>query len=82
MVIPGSLFEQTLMGPSPKCYIPSFVKIGPQVQEKKSFTICGRDGHRSYNPDAIPPTNRGSTQNLALIRTAIFEKMLEHCGRQ
>ena len=32
-----SSFEQTLMGWSPQCYIPSFVEIGPLVPEKKTF---------------------------------------------
>ena len=36
-VTPGSSFEQTMMGRSPQCYIPSFVKIGPPVLEKKIF---------------------------------------------
>ena len=30
-VTPGSSFEQTMMGRSPKCYIPSFVEIGTPV---------------------------------------------------
>ena len=34
---PGSSFEQSMMGWSPRCYIPSFVKIGPPVLEKKIF---------------------------------------------
>ena len=34
-VTPGSSFEQTLMGSSPRCYIPIFVEIGPPVPEKK-----------------------------------------------
>ena len=33
-VNPGSLFEQTKMGWSPRCYIPSFMEIGPSVLEK------------------------------------------------
>ena len=36
-VTPGSSFEQTMMGWSPRCFIPSFVKIGPTVLEKKIF---------------------------------------------
>ena len=36
-VTPGSSFEQTIMGWSPRCYIPSFVKIGLSVLEKKIF---------------------------------------------
>ena len=34
---PGSSFEQTMMGWSPRCYIPSFVDIGQPVLEKKIF---------------------------------------------
>ena len=36
-VTPGSSFEQFMMGWSPRCYILSFVKIGPPVLEKKIF---------------------------------------------
>ena len=36
-VTPGSSFEQTMIGWSPRCYIPSFVKIGLPVVEKKIF---------------------------------------------
>ena len=36
-VTPGSSFKQTMMGWSPRCYIPSFMKIGPPVLEKKIF---------------------------------------------
>ena len=36
-VNPGSSFVQTMMGWSSRCYIPSFVKIGPPVPEKKIF---------------------------------------------
>ena len=36
-VTPGSSFLQTMMGRSPRCYIPSFVEIGPPVLEKKIF---------------------------------------------
>ena len=37
MVTPGSSFEQAMMGWSPRCYIPSFVKIGQPVLEEKVF---------------------------------------------
>ena len=30
-------FEQTMMGRSPRCYIPGFVEIGPPLPEKKIF---------------------------------------------
>ena len=36
-VITGSSFAQTMMGWRPRCYIPSFVEIGPLVLEKKIF---------------------------------------------
>ena len=36
-VTPGSSFEQAMIGRSPQCYIPAFVKIGPPVLEKKIF---------------------------------------------
>ena len=41
-----------MMGWSPRCYIPSFVEIGPPVPEKKIFkgflTIYGRGGHLGH----------------------------------
>ena len=40
-----------MMGWSPQCYIPSFMKIGPQVLEKKIFkvfTIYGHGGHLGH----------------------------------
>ena len=37
MVILGSSLDQAMMGGNPKCYIPSFVKIGLLVLEKKIF---------------------------------------------
>ena len=46
-----SSFEQTMMGWSPRCYIPSFVKIGLPVLEKISegfFTIYGHGGHLGH----------------------------------
>ena len=36
-VNPGSLFEQTMMGWSPRCYKSSFMAISPLVLEKKIF---------------------------------------------
>ena len=51
-VTPGSSLEQTIMGRSSQCYIPSFMEIGPMVQEKKIFegffTIYGRGGHLGH----------------------------------
>ena len=36
-VIPGSSFEQTMMGRSHQCYIPGFVEIDTLVLKKKIF---------------------------------------------
>ena len=36
-ITPGSSFDQTMMGWSPGCYIPSFVEIRSPVPEKKIF---------------------------------------------
>ena len=36
-VTPGLSFEQFMMSWSPRCYIPSFMKISPPVLEKKIF---------------------------------------------
>ena len=50
-MIRGSSFEQTMMGWSPRCYIPSFVVISLPVPEKKilkGFTIYGRGGHLGH----------------------------------
>ena len=33
----GSFFELTMMGRSPKCYIPSLKEIGPPIPGKKIF---------------------------------------------
>ena len=38
-VTPGSSFEQTMMGWSPLCYIPSFVEIGQPVPEKLFWRV-------------------------------------------
>ena len=49
-----------MMGWSPRCYIPSFVKIGLPVLEKKIFegffTIYGRGGHLGHVAQ-MPRTN-------------------------
>ena len=40
-----------MMGWSPRCFIPSFVEIGPPVPEKKilrGFTIYGHGGHLGH----------------------------------
>ena len=46
-----------MMGPSYKCYIPSFVEIGPLVLENKILkgflTIYGRGGHLGHVTNII-----------------------------
>ena len=41
-----------MMGWSPRCYIPSFVEVGPMVPEKKIFdvffSIYGHGGHLGH----------------------------------
>ena len=73
-----------MMGPSPRCYIPSFVEIGQLVPEKflRVFAIDGRGGHLGHvtkipGINFVPPTHRGSTQNRALIGQVVSEKMFE-----
>ena len=59
--MPGSLFEQNKMGRIPRCYIPSFVKIGPPVLEKifegfYHIRAYGRGGHLGHVTQ-MPRTN-------------------------
>ena len=52
------------------------------------FTIYERGGHLGHvaqmpQKKSVPPTQGGSTLNLALIGQAVSEKkMSEHCGRR
>ena len=45
-----SSFEQTMIGLSPQCYIPSFMKIGLLVREKifKGFYLIWHGGHTDH----------------------------------
>ena len=80
-----------MMGWSPRCYIPSFVKIGPSVLEKKIFegflpymgvAAILVMGPRCREENIVPPTQGGSNLNLALIGQAVSEKkMFEQCER-
>ena len=73
-----------MMGWSPRCYIPSFVKIGPPVPEKKIlkgfYHIWAWRPSWSCDPDAAnnfrSPTQGGATQNLSLIGQAVLEKKM------
>ena len=63
-----------MMGCSPRCYIPSFVKIGLMVLEKKIF-----EGFLPYMGVAATLV----TLKLALIGKAVSEKKIfEHCERR
>ena len=72
-----------MMGWSPRCYIPSFVKIGPPVLEKKIFEgfyhIWAWRPSLSCDPDAANkislPLPMEAPLNLALIGPAVSEKM-------
>ena len=71
-----------MMGSSPQCYIPSLVKIGQPVLEKKIF-----EGFLPYmgvvailviyEQTFVHPTQGGSTENLASIGQVVLEKMFE-----
>ena len=90
MVNLGSSFEQTMVGPSPQCYIPSHKVIGPLVLEKKIF-----EGFLLYMRVAatlamwprpreqifVLPSHLGSIWNLVLIGQAVLEKIFENGGR-
>ena len=56
MVNSRSSFEQSLLGPSPQCCIPSPKVIGPLVPEN-IFTIYGRGGHLGHVTQTPSPTN-------------------------
>ena len=47
-VNPRSSFIQTMMGLSPRCYIPNSIEIGPAVPEKKIFKVFTIYGHGSH----------------------------------
>ena len=83
--MPGSSFAQTMMSWSLRCYIPSFVDIGPPVLEKKSFEwVLPYMGvaailvmlSRSREQTFVPPTHVCSTQNLDFIGQAVSEKKI------
>ena len=74
-----------MMGWSPRCYIPSFVKIGLQVLEKKIFevffTIYGRGDHPG-NVTQMPQSNFLSPYprlhiKFGFDRAVVSEKMFE-----
>ena len=91
MVNLGSSFKQTMMGPSPQCYIPSHKVIGPLVLEKKIFyrflpymgmvailVMWSRCPEQTF----VPLTHGGSTWNLAWIGPAVSEKKIFENGRR
>ena len=79
-----------MMGRSPRCYIPNFVKIGPPVLEKKIFEgfyhIWALRPSWSCDLDHLYklsfPLPKEAPQNLALIGQAVSEeKIFENGGR-
>ena len=73
-----------MMGWSPRCYIPSFVKVGPPVLEKKIFESffyhiwawrpswsCDLD---AANKLPLPLPKEAPRKILALIGQAVLEK--------
>ena len=71
-VNPGLSLEQTMTGPCPRCYIPSFVEIDSLVPEEifcMFFTTYGCGGHLGHDTQVsrtkfLPLIHRGSTRNL------------------
>ena len=73
---------------SPRCYIPSFLKIGMLVPEKIFEGILPYMGvaailvmrSRCHETIFVPPIQAGFTYNLALIGPALLEEnMFEYC---
>ena len=88
-VNPGSLFEQTMIGWSHRCYIPSFVEIGlPEKIFEGFLPYMGMEAilvmsHRCREHSFVTPTHGGSTDNLALIGQGVLEKkMFENVDRR
>ena len=86
----GSSFEQTMMGPSPQCYIPSHKVICPLVLERKIFKgfyhihLWTWRPSWSHDPD---PANKlsfpHSTEASYEIGQAVLEKKVcENGGRR
>ena len=80
-----------MIGPSRKCYIQSFVEIGPLISEKvlnafphiwvwRPSWSCDL---YAANKTFVPSTHEGSTKHLALISQAVLErKIFENGGRR
>ena len=80
-----------MISKSPRCYIPSFLKIGMPVPEKIFKGILPYMGvaailvmrSRCDEKNFVPPIQAGFTYNMALIGPAVSEKkMFEHCERR
>ena len=71
-----------MVGWSPRCYIPSFGKIGPPFLEKIFEGFLPYIGvsailvmwPRCREQTFAPPTQGGSTENLSLIGQAVSEE--------
>ena len=59
-----------MMDRSPRCYMPSFVEIGPPVQDNKIFeaffTIYGRGGHLGHVNKLYFPLAKEATHKIWL----------------
>ena len=89
MVNPVSSFEQTMIGRSPQCYIPTSLKIcmlGPEKKILEGFLphigvvailfILPRCLEQTF----VPSVQGDSTQKLALTGQAVSEKIFENGG--
>ena len=91
-VNPGSPFEQTIMYPSPQCYIASFMEISPLVLDETMFEGFLKGFYHIWacRPSWSCDTDATSKlllflpmedpQKMVLIYQAVSEKkMFEHC---
>ena len=62
-----------MVGQSPRCYIPSFIEVGPPVPEKilKVFTIYEHGGYFGHVAWTIY-TRRSESSNNCLVIQLIF----------
>ena len=69
-----------MMGWSPRCYIPTFVEIGPLVPEKilKIFTIYGHGGHLGHVTWTIYTNTNRAVQSQKTARGLKFMKYRDY----
>ena len=72
---------------NPKFFLPSFVKIGPPVVERKIFSIFSMFEHSRdvehvtwiSRSNFVPPTHGGSTNNFTFIGQVVSKNAFEKC---